>query len=175
MGHRTATPLPALRRILAALGEDLRLARLRRRISATLLADRAGMSRPTLRAIERGEPGVTLGAYASVLHSLGLDQNLALLARDDVFGRELQDAQARGTTAQDAAHRTRARTQDHEKAGGAWATTADARDVEPRHRPALAKVRRERLADEALHDEKGLALFGLGNLENAGHVVAPDT
>ncbi len=92
MGQRTAPLLPAVQRTLAALGEDLRLARLRRRISATLLAERAGMSRPTLRAIERGEPGVTLGAYASVLHSLGLEENLALLARDDAFGRELEDA-----------------------------------------------------------------------------------
>lgn len=100
MGQRTAPPLPSLGRALMSLGEDLRLARLRRRISATLLAERAGMSRPTLRAIERGEPGVTLGAYASVLHSLGLDQNLALLARDDAFGRELEDARlaARGRT-----------------------------------------------------------------------------
>ena len=57
MGQRTAPPLPSLGRALMSLGEDLRLARLRRRISATLLAERAGMSRPTLRAIERGEPG----------------------------------------------------------------------------------------------------------------------
>ena len=93
MGQRTAPLLPGLRRNLVALGEDLRLARLRRRISATLLAERAGMSRPTLRAIERGEPGVTIGAYASVLHSLGLEHNFALLAGEDAFGRELQDAE----------------------------------------------------------------------------------
>jgi transcriptional regulator with XRE-family HTH domain len=109
MGQRTAPLLPSLHRTLAALGEDLRLARLRRRISATLLAERAGMSRPTLRAIERGEPGVTMGAYASVLHSLGLDDNLASLASDDALGRELQDAElaARGRRAKTTATKTR--------------------------------------------------------------------
>lgn len=92
MAKTTHPPLPALARILTALGESIRLARLRRRFPAGLVAERAGISRPTLRAIEQGSPGVTLGAYAHVLHSLGLESDLALVARDDLLGRKLQDA-----------------------------------------------------------------------------------
>jgi transcriptional regulator with XRE-family HTH domain len=77
---------------LTAVGENLRLARLRRGLSVTLVAERAGMSRATLRAVERGEPGVSMGAYANVLHCLGLASDLALLASVDELGRQLQDA-----------------------------------------------------------------------------------
>ena len=84
--------IPSLQRSLAALGENLRLARLRRKFSATLLAERAGISRNTLRSIERGAPSVTMGAYASVLLCLGLEKDLRLMAKDDELGRKLQDA-----------------------------------------------------------------------------------
>jgi transcriptional regulator with XRE-family HTH domain len=92
MPRTTVTPHPSVQRLLRELGENLRLARLRRGFSMALVADRAGMSRTTLRAVESGEPGVTLGSYANVLHSLGLHGDLGRLARDDELGRKLQDA-----------------------------------------------------------------------------------
>ena len=93
MGRTTITPLPSLQRRLTAVGENLRLARLRRKLSAAQVAERAGITRPTLRAIERGEPSVSFGAYASVLFSLGLAGDLESLASDDELGRKLQDAE----------------------------------------------------------------------------------
>jgi transcriptional regulator with XRE-family HTH domain len=92
MARRTTSPHPAVRRLLRELGENLRLARLRRGFPMELVAERAGMSRTTLRAVESGEPGVTLGSYANVLHSLGLHEDLGLVGRDDELGRKLQDA-----------------------------------------------------------------------------------
>lgn len=92
MPRKTSSQLPHVERLLRGLGENIRLARLRRRIPAQLLAERAGMSRPTLRSIERGEASVTLGAVANVLNSLGLVKDLANVANDDELGRRLQDA-----------------------------------------------------------------------------------
>ena|ERR1035437_4021778 len=93
MPRKVTTPQPALSRLLRELGENIHLARLRRKFSAELLSQRAGISRPTLRAIERGDPSASLGAYANVLLCLGLEKDLAQIARDDELGRKLQDAQ----------------------------------------------------------------------------------
>ncbi len=92
MSKQSAKLLPAAQRALRELGANVKLARLRRGFAAELVAERAGMSRTTLRAIERGSSSVTLGAVANVLHSLGLVADLAVVARDDELGRKLLDA-----------------------------------------------------------------------------------
>ncbi len=92
MPRPSTSPHPVVARLLRELGENIRLARLRRGFSMELVAQRAGMSRTTLRAVESGEPAVTLGSYANVLHSLGLHEDLVRVGRDDALGRKLQDA-----------------------------------------------------------------------------------
>lgn len=83
---------PATITILEQLGEQIRLARLRRDLTTELIAERAGISRATLWKIESGDPGVSMGSYAAVLHALnGLDKDLLLVAQDDQLGRQLQD------------------------------------------------------------------------------------
>ena len=92
MGRETNILLPALQRLLSDLGENIRLARLRRKLSASMVSERAGMTRNTLRAIENGDANVALGAYARVLFCLGLEKDLVLLGKDDELGRKIQDA-----------------------------------------------------------------------------------
>ena len=77
--------------MLSALGERLRLARLRRKLSTSAVAMRAGISRTSLYNVERGDPGVTLGTCLRVLAVLGLDKDIEVLAADDQVGRKLQD------------------------------------------------------------------------------------
>jgi transcriptional regulator with XRE-family HTH domain len=87
-----AVPIPVIR-TLRKLGGDIRGARLRRRIPVALLAERASISRMTLNKIEKGDPGVSLGAYSTVLFSLGMAGRLADVAdpRYDAVGRELDE------------------------------------------------------------------------------------
>ena len=76
---------------LAQLGERLRLARLRRRLSAETVASRVGVSRITIHRAEKGDPNVSLGNYFRYLGVLGMEGDLAQLARDDTVGHQLQD------------------------------------------------------------------------------------
>ena len=84
--------LPETQRILIRLGENIKLARLRRKLSAGQVSERAGISRPTLLSIEKGNPGVSMGTYIQVLFVLGLEKDIQSVARDDILGRKLQDA-----------------------------------------------------------------------------------
>src|SRR5690554_6614178 len=90
----TASTLPIpVRRALRKLGADVRDARRRRRIPVAIMADRASISRTTLNKIENGEPGVSIGAYATVLFALGLVERLSTLADAsvDVVGLALEE------------------------------------------------------------------------------------
>ena len=84
--------VPATEDNLRVLGEQIKLARLRRDLSVNLVAERAGISRASLWKVESGNPAVAIGIYAAVLHALGnMDKDLTLVARDDEMGRQMQD------------------------------------------------------------------------------------
>jgi transcriptional regulator with XRE-family HTH domain len=85
--------LPNHQRILEQLGEDIKLARLRRKLNTEQVAERAGISRSTLWQIEKGMPSVAIGSYLQVLFVFGLEKNFLKIANDDTLGRKLQDAE----------------------------------------------------------------------------------
>ncbi|WP_297477997.1 helix-turn-helix domain-containing protein [Ferrovum sp.] len=82
---------PSERKLLSEFGERLRLARLRRKISAETLAERSSISRMTLHRAEQGSPAVSMGTYLRILAALHLQDDIGLLAADDKLGRRLQD------------------------------------------------------------------------------------
>ncbi len=92
MARQVPSILPRLARIIAGIGENIKKARLRRAYSSATVAQRAGIASKTLYRVERGDPAVALGIYARVLQALRLENDLALIAADDVLGRKLQDA-----------------------------------------------------------------------------------
>lgn len=84
--------MPDTEKILRSMGEQIKLARLRRGLTAELVAERAGISRSSLWKVESGNPAVAMGIYAAVLHALNnMDRDLLLVARDDEMGRKIQD------------------------------------------------------------------------------------
>jgi transcriptional regulator with XRE-family HTH domain len=91
MGKPRTVLLPAQQRLLNTVGENIRLARLRRDLSAAQVAERAGISRTTLYKVETGDPGVAIGTWLKALFVLSLEDDLLKLAGDDPFGRTLQD------------------------------------------------------------------------------------
>ena len=91
MPKTTLPAFPSVIKQLAALGERLRLARVRRDLGTELFAERMGVSRETLRRLEKGDPTIAMGTYMRALRVLGLDGDIDNVARDDVLGRKLQD------------------------------------------------------------------------------------
>jgi transcriptional regulator with XRE-family HTH domain len=84
--------LPKNLKILKELGENIKLARLRRKISSEQMAERTGTSRKTIYNIEQGSPSVSIGSYLQVLFVVGLEKDLLKVAGEDILGRKLQDA-----------------------------------------------------------------------------------
>ena len=92
MPKKTIVLLPETEEILEQMGMQIKYARLRRKLPAELVAERAGISRATLVSIEKGASSVAIGYYAAVLHALNyMDKDLLLVAKDDELGRKLQD------------------------------------------------------------------------------------
>ncbi len=92
MPKKTPVLLPKVQRSLDAIGENIRLARLRRDLGAEMVAERAGISRQTLSSLENGAGSVSMAAWVQVLFVLGLEKDLESVAQDDELGRKLQDA-----------------------------------------------------------------------------------
>jgi transcriptional regulator with XRE-family HTH domain len=92
MSRTAPSLLPRISRLLRGYGDNLKLARLRRKYSAEMVAQRTGISRKTLSRVERGDAAVSLGIYARVMQVLRLEDDLAKLAADDPLGRKLQDS-----------------------------------------------------------------------------------
>jgi transcriptional regulator with XRE-family HTH domain len=91
MAKRARPVFPRAQRQSIALGNRLRDARLRRRMAATAMAERAGISRDTLHRLEKGDVSISLASFLRVLQVLGLAEDIDRLARDDELGRKLQD------------------------------------------------------------------------------------
>ena len=88
--------LPKFNQLLGQMGENIKLARKRRKLTAVQVSERAGIARSTLYLVEKGDASVSLGAYFNVLRVLGLQNDFLKLAAEDEFGRKLQDLELLG-------------------------------------------------------------------------------
>lgn len=91
MKRKKTVLLPKYQKIMEEVGEHIKLARKRRKLTTTQVSERADIDRTTLYQIEKGNPKVSMGAYFNVLRVLGLQDDFLKLASDDEFGRKLQD------------------------------------------------------------------------------------
>lgn len=91
MPRKSPIVFPQEQRLLSQLGERLKLARMRRKLSNAIVAQRAGISRTSLYKVEAGAPGATMGTYLRVMAVLDLEADINTLAADDKVGRKLQD------------------------------------------------------------------------------------
>jgi len=83
--------LPKIQRQLKIIGENIKLARLRRKFSLEQVSERANISVDCLNDVENGKSNITLSVYVSILHVLGLENDIYNIAKDDILGRKLQD------------------------------------------------------------------------------------
>jgi len=96
MNSKKQILFPKHMKMLEILGENIKLARKRRNLTTIQVAERANIARNTLYLIEKGSPGVSLGAVFNVLRVLGLQDDILMLAADDEFGKKLQDIKLLG-------------------------------------------------------------------------------
>lgn len=91
MNSKKALILPKYQVKLAGIGENIKLARKRRKLTTEQVSERAGIHRATLHRVEKGDPAVAMGIYFNVLRVLNLENDFLKIAQDDQLGRKLQD------------------------------------------------------------------------------------
>jgi transcriptional regulator with XRE-family HTH domain len=96
MNSKKQILFPKHQQILEIFGENVKLARKRRSLTTVQVAERANIGRNTLYLIEKGSPGVSVGAVLNVLRVLGLQDDFLKLATDDQLGKKLQDIKLLG-------------------------------------------------------------------------------
>ena len=99
MAKRIPPTHPRVQRQIEALSQRLRAARMRRSMTQEVMAERVGVSVPTIAKLENGDPSTSLATVLRVLTVLGLAGDIDLIAAQDTLGRELQDNALRRTNA----------------------------------------------------------------------------